>query len=193
MKTKTKLLVIALVIASALVFDACKKGANDPFLSMKSRTARLKGEWKLMSGTITTNVTGAQESIETYDGIYVVTSVNGTQVNSEAYTDNITFNKNGTYTRIGVRDLVSFDEEGAWAWINKCKQASLKNKEAMGLSATKYTDSNGSNTADAGFYVAGIWMLDELSSKKMVVIINGSSTNGSITTTKTGTYTYEKK
>lgn len=46
---------------------------------------------------------------------------------------------------------------------------------------------------DTGFYVAGIWVLDELSSKTMVVIVEGSSTNGGVKTTRTGTYEYTKQ
>lgn len=175
-----------------MLFDACKKGENDPFISLKTRTGRLKGDWKLTGGTITTT-TGSVTTVDTYDGATITTTINGTQVNNEAYTDNITFDKKGRYNRSGVTDTVSFAEEGYWAWINKSKDADLKNKEALGMSSTKYTDSNGSVDSDAGFFVAGIWMLDELSSKKMVVIIDGSSTSGSVTTTKKGTYTYEKQ
>jgi len=189
---KTKTIILLLVIAGIISFDACKKGANDPFLSLKSRTARLSGEWKLVGGTITTT-TSTATMVETYDGATVVTTVGGVQSGNEAYTDDLKFDKKGTYIRTGAHGTVTFTEEGDWAWIGKCKDASLKKKEAMGLSSTKYTDSNGSNDSDAGFFVAGIWMLDELSSKKMIVIVDGNSTTGGVTTKKQGTYTYDKK
>lgn len=189
---KTKTLLFLLVFSSTFLIDACKKGDNDPFLSLKSRTARLKGDWKLTAGSITTT-TGSNSTVETYDGATLITSVNGIQVANEPYTDNITFEKKGKYTRSGVDGTVSFSEEGYWAWINKSKDADLKNKEALGMSSTKYTDSNGSTDSDSGFFVAGIWMLDELRSKKMVVIVDGSSTTSNVTTTKKGTYTYEKQ
>jgi hypothetical protein len=188
---KTKTLLLLLVFTASFTIIACKKGANDPTLSCKSRTARLKGEWKLTGGEIT-STTGTNVTIETYDGATVATTYNGSSAVSIVYTDLIKFDKNGTYTRSGARDTVTFDEEGGWAWIGKCKEAKLKNKEAMGLSSTKYSDSNGSMEQDAGFYVAGIWILDELSSKKMVVIIEGSSTTGGVKTTRSGTYIYEK-
>jgi hypothetical protein len=190
MKTKTILLLLA--ITSGILFDACKKGENDPFISFKSRSSRLKGDWKLISGTITTK-TGTNTLTETYDGATMITTFNGSQTGNKVYTDNISFDKKGTYIRSGITDTVSFNEEGYWAWINKNETAGLKNKEALGMSSTIYTDSNGSVNSDAGFFVAGIWMLDELSSKKMVVIVDGSSTTGNLTTTKKGTYTYEKK
>jgi hypothetical protein len=189
---KTKTIILLLAIAGSVSFNACKKGAHDPTISFKSRTARLSGEWKLVSGTITTTQ-GTTSMVETYDGTTVVTTVSGVQTGSEAYTDDLTFDKKGKYTRTGARDTTTFSEEGAWAWIGKCKDANLKKKEAMGLSSTKYTDSNGSNDSDAGFFVAGIWMLDELSSKKMVVVVDGNSTSGGVTTKKQGTYTFDKQ
>jgi len=108
------------------------------------------------------------------------------------YTDNITFDKNGTYTRSWTSDTASYTENGYWAWMNKNKEADIKNKEALGMSATKFTDSNGSVSSNAGFFVAGIWMLDELSSTKMVVIVDGSSTTDNVTS-KQGSYSYEKQ
>lgn len=180
-----------LAIATGTLFFSCKKGENDPFLSLRSRTGRLKGEWKLTSGSITTT-TGTSSFLETYDGSTLITTLNGNQISNIAYTDKITFDKKGKYTREGVTDTVSFNEEGYWAWIHKNKEADLKKKEALGMSSTKYTDSNGSINSEAGFFVAGIWMLDELRSKKMVVIVDGSSTTGNVTTTKKGSYTYEK-
>ena len=151
MKTKTIFLFIA--IASLITLDSCKKGDNDPGLSLRSRTARLEGDWKLESGTITTT-TGANTTIETYNGATLVVTYNGTEISNEAYTTNMTFEKNGKYERSGLEDTVTYTENGFWAWINKNKDAELKNKEAVGLSSTKYTDSNGSISTDNGFYVA---------------------------------------
>ncbi len=189
---KTKSILLFLVIINGILFNACKKGENDPSLSLKSRTARLNGEWKLISGEITTT-TDTNTTVETYDGATVVTTYNGTQVSNVVYTDNITFDKNGTYTRSWTSDTASYTENGYWAWMNKNKEADIKNKEALGMSATKFTDSNGSVSSNAGFFVAGIWMLDELSSTKMVVIVDGSSTTDNVTSKKQGSYSYEKQ
>src|SRR5687768_220910 len=42
---------IALVFIS-LFFTTCKKGEDDPFLSLRSRTNRLAGEWRLSTGKV---------------------------------------------------------------------------------------------------------------------------------------------
>ena len=52
MKNSIKLAALALVIA-ATSFSGCKKGENDPFLSLKSRKSRAAGEWKLSAFTTT--------------------------------------------------------------------------------------------------------------------------------------------
>ena len=44
MKIIKNFIVFALLSVTIL---ACKKGENDPFLSLSSRKARLAGEWKL--------------------------------------------------------------------------------------------------------------------------------------------------
>ena len=48
---KNLLLILALVAA----FTSCKKGENDPFLSLKSRKGRLAGDWIVKSATYTLN------------------------------------------------------------------------------------------------------------------------------------------
>ena len=60
-----------LFAAIVMVISSCKKGDNDPFLSLYSRTARLAGEWEIQSyeyNERTTNTDGDYTDItETYD------------------------------------------------------------------------------------------------------------------------------
>lgn len=44
--------VITIFLILVSTFSACKKGENDPFFSLKSRKARLVGEWKIAEGNI---------------------------------------------------------------------------------------------------------------------------------------------
>jgi hypothetical protein len=46
-----KLTLSVLAVASVASFTACKKGAEDPGLTFRSRTARLAGEWTVSSST----------------------------------------------------------------------------------------------------------------------------------------------
>ncbi len=40
---------VSLVISLGLSFSSCRKGAEDPFLSLRSRTARVAGDWTVVS------------------------------------------------------------------------------------------------------------------------------------------------
>lgn len=46
---------IALLAISMLLFSNCKKGKNDPFLSLKSRKARISNEWKVSEWNVVVN------------------------------------------------------------------------------------------------------------------------------------------
>lgn len=55
-----KLVILSfLSIASITFFESCKRGANDPFISLRSRDGRLMGKWKLstISGKLNTDIT----------------------------------------------------------------------------------------------------------------------------------------
>ena len=71
MKTKS-FLAIALIFSSLLVFTGCRKGEDDPFLSFRSRTARLTGEWKLKSGEIVYTGTDSFSSPDTGNDTTVI-------------------------------------------------------------------------------------------------------------------------
>lgn len=58
MKKLTKSVLAILVVASSIT--ACKKGEDDPFLSLRSRDARLMGEWKLTAIAGKTTATGSE-------------------------------------------------------------------------------------------------------------------------------------
>ncbi len=66
-----KLLTIIIVIAlAAPFFTACKKGENDP-MSLKSRKARLVGEWELVELERTTTSSssgGSSTSTDNFNG-----------------------------------------------------------------------------------------------------------------------------
>jgi hypothetical protein len=47
---KNKLKLALLVITSTLLFSNCKKGQEDPVFSLRTRKARLAGEWRMVSG-----------------------------------------------------------------------------------------------------------------------------------------------
>lgn len=200
-----KLIILSLsAIALMANLSSCKKGENDPFLSLKSRKARVVGEWTVtkeegtsqdiskvsfggVTVTTTTNETSAYNG-SVYTSLSVTTSSAGgptqNSSNSDVYTQSYTFEKDGTFSLETVYTGQNYTEkiEGTWAFVGKSKAAELKNKEAIALSVTKYSDiDNGVTTTSSstGFDDSIILAIDRLKNKEMVFIRESSYTNPS--------------
>lgn len=88
---KTISIIILSVLVIPFIITSCKKGENDPFLSLKSRNARLVGDWKVAESTITSN------STDSYDGGSY--TQNTTTVGTETIND-LTYTETETETEI---------------------------------------------------------------------------------------------
>ncbi len=164
-----------LVLAAAFILPSCKKGENDPFMSIHSRKARVVGVWTLKSGTIT------------YNG----TAVTYPQPN---YTQTFEFKGDHTYTITEVDNGSTSVEKGSWAFSGGAKDLDLKNKEALLLYSTSYTSGTSTSTYTGYYALSGptVLLLDKLANKEMVVNYSGNSTSGGTSYTVTGSLTYEQ-
>lgn len=88
---KNKLL-LGLLIVSAIgttVVSSCKRGKDDPFLSLRSRKGRMEGEWKVVSMTVNgTNAMGQGISYSykfEKDGDCEYTMTSGSNTNTNKY------------------------------------------------------------------------------------------------------------
>ena len=189
---KRLLLVLLVAMIAIPTFQSCKKGENDPTISLKSRKARLCGEWKLAEGSLT-EVSGGTSEILTFTGTTVSFSTGG----SVNYTQTMEIIKDGTF-----KNTVNFNgavriEDGQWYFMGANKDKELKNKEAVAFFITQISSTPAGGTTSIGTY-KGVtpdytWQLDELKSKEIIVIYDESSTSGGSTDTYSGTITYEKK
>lgn len=170
-----KNLKIILLVLIAISAFSCKKGENDPFLSLHSRKARVVGEWTLKSGSITYN-----GSTTTYP-----------QAN---YTETIEFKGDHTYTRTTVNNNNTSVEKGSWAFSGAAKDVELKKKEALILYCTSYTSGSSTDTYTGSYALSGpnVWLIDRLANKEMVVKKDGTASDGGGTSTLSGTLTYEQ-
>lgn len=160
--------IILLTLASALVlgtFSSCKKGENDPAMSLKTRKARLTGEWKLTDALILQYEDGQKVGQTTYDGTHL--NSNG---DVSVFTLSYEFAKDGTYSSETVEDGERTTEMGNWAFTGKSKDADLKKKEGLVLGQTSYVTSNYSATSSK-FNLSQIesWELDRLTKKELVM------------------------
>jgi hypothetical protein len=125
---KASFLKIAVIVLIASSFTACKRGENDPFLSVKSRNARITGKWVLKTSqyieTYSNNYDGPVISeitkIDYADGFLATTLPNG-DVYAVPYTFEVIINKNGTYAQSVVTDGIKVDTEGYWWWQSDTK------------------------------------------------------------------------
>ncbi|HRG59771.1 MAG TPA: hypothetical protein PK323_12500 [Bacteroidia bacterium] len=126
MKKLTQSVLAILVVASA--FTSCKKGEGDPTISLRSRTSRVAGEWKISSEETksdwTSMVTGSAatsgSSLMKFTGTtYSGTNTSGTVTTTASGTvteNSMTFEKDGTFTSkkiYTVKDTETEDYAGA--------------------------------------------------------------------------------
>lgn len=139
-------IVLILVLGSLMVFNSCKRGAEDPFLSFKSRDARITGEWLItdITGSSTQYVRYLQEPFAgnserevinySFSGYIMNQTITTTTVfdgqsttNTDIYTiyrnETVTIDKDGTVTVVrSYEDGEVTSETGRWYWTNNNKK-----------------------------------------------------------------------
>lgn len=179
-----------IVLGVSTTFTGCKKGENDPFLSLKSRKARISGEWTLVSGseTSTYNSGGVAGSSST---TYTETSYisNGT---SYPYSEKMTIEKDGTYEIEVIDDGDFYTITGNWFFAGAIKDLDLKNKEAIVFSSQQYSEPGYSETYD-GFYAGEVYIIDQLKNKELVFKGEYTTTGSGFTSTNKYERIFDKK
>jgi hypothetical protein len=186
---------IALLIGSAILggLGACKKGDNDPFMSLKTRKARLTNEWELSEGLIkfrNDNSSGYYTNDYTYSNqkeVEVSHSENNGNVidftRTSDYTYSIKFEKDGTYVmnlykKTNETNPITrtIETKGNWQFVLKSKEADLKKKEAVVLYPKERNEtyiSNGSTNvykdSEMTDYEVEYWYIDRLASNELII------------------------
>lgn len=154
-----------LVTIGLTTMTACKKGENDPFISLKTRKGRITGEWKLVEGTVIET-----ETIDGETGVYQTTYTSSTRVDDDGstddYTENLIINRDGTYEEIIVQNGSTVKVKGNWYFSGKNEDIDLKKKEAVVFSETEHVFLNGTTTYE-GLHADRIILIDQLKNKKI--------------------------
>ncbi len=165
---KTIIYTASLLVAFSTL-QGCKKGEEDPGLSLRSRKARLTGEWTVTSYAAKEFEDGALYYSQTLEGASLK-DIDGDLV---AFSQDFTFEKDGTYSSTQIEDGVTTTYKGNWAFLGKSKSAELKKKEAILLDETSSTNptysSTHSNFAD-GYAMA--YEIVKLSNKEIIMKYN---------------------
>lgn len=166
MKNKfLKILFALIAIIGFTAISGCKKGENDPLISLKTRKGRITGEWKLIEGTITeteTNGGSTGSSVVTYTSS---TSNDGGTIGS--YTETITIERDGTYEKTITQNGSTLIIKGNWYFSGKSDDIDLKKKEAIVFSETEYVHQNGT-ISYTGLYANQILLIDQLKNKELI-------------------------
>lgn len=161
-----------------LLFSECKKGPDDPLISLRTRKARVVGDWKLSSGTDTyeESSSGGHEgkNTTTYDGsTYTTVSETTYGTNSSQDTETgtfvlkMSFKKDGKFEMEETRDGIVSITKGTWNFTGKIGKS--KNKEQIVLHYTSSVDPSNSNNS-SGNTTDKLFNIKELRNKKMVLV-----------------------
>jgi len=191
MTSKTfKLFLITVSLIIGLFTIGCKKGENDPLISLRTRKARITGGWNLSIGTYSYNSPGIYELKIDYDGDTAEEFVDGVLSNTYDYTVKFTIKKDFTYERIINEEGYGRTEKGNWFFTKKSKQLGLKNKEAIILSISSIT-SSGVTTTYSGANADEMLIIDRLKNDEVIFKAEKTYTS-TVTDTEKYEYTYLK-
>lgn len=189
---KKTFVLLAGIIIGSLVLEGCKKGENDPFLTLSSRRARLAGDWKMTKLEVTqtsTDASGTDTYVYTGDGSTLTVSMNGVASPAFAYTLSLSLDKKGAFTQTNVDassgTAKTYVTSGQWFFAGKNKELELKKREAIIFDVLSSSDPSGTDTY-TGVAADDIYVIDQLKSKEMVVISDNTAkyADGSSSTMK---------
>jgi len=113
---------------------SCKKGENDPFISLRTRKARLSGEWHLASGNLTLSY--KKEGKNDYSENYNFMENYFTGVNSATgekweghFKFQISFTKDGDFSFLQLIGSSNLSGNGTWDFLKGV--GDYKNKERL--------------------------------------------------------------
>ena len=182
-----KQILLLLFFALTLIVPSCRKGENDPLISLRTRKARVTGLWKLESGTYNYVSPGIINLEVEYDGENATERLNGKFKEAYDYSIEFKISKNNTFERVIVARGFSKTEKGNWFFNKKSKELGLKNKEAIILSFTS-VESSGITTTYSGARSDEILVIDRLKNDELIF-----KDEKTFSSTTTDTEKYEMK
>ena len=188
-RTNPKILNLCLLASLLLtvLFSSCRKGENDSFITLRSRKARLCGDWVVTKKTSTLLVYQIINGVETlistdskiYDGSTetlssLSNSPNATpNVSISNYIEKYSFKKDGTFTYITGSESEPQTHTGVWAFSNKNESQEIKNKEGIILQWRGYSMTSNNvtyNSTQTGGNQNMFFYIDQLKNKEIVLI-----------------------
>lgn len=198
MRNIVKLILFAFIITN---LASCKKGEDDPFLSVRTRKSRVVGDWTVKSGTMVysySNQNSSSSDNVTFSGIAYTDVSSSTYNNTTTSVTNtgtfsykINFVKDGSFKMTQVFDGSTYITNGFWNFTSGIGK--LKNKEQIVLNVTSQVDGNSGNTSVfTGNKSTMTFNIRELRNKKMVLTSEDTSVDTGTTNSTKEEYTFEQ-
>jgi hypothetical protein len=195
-----KVFLMFMIAAFAMsAFVSCKKGANDPSVSLNSRNSRLMGDWKLtaMAGT---NVWHCTVTDSNYTTTYAYNGTTYTRT-TIPYTAHEIANH-----YVNVTATYSFDmtigKDGAFSTNEVYSQNGAPSSEVWTYNGYWYWDGNDNdkiavNLPGAMYYIAGSYSghyeIDRLASKELILTYIENYVDNGVSEGINLKYTFEAK
>ena len=124
---------VALITVATLTttLNGCKKGANDPLISFKSRDSRIVGIWTMESSEATdtdisssSGVASTTVTVSSYNGTILTTTTTASGLSGTSavsHTEKLTIEKDGTYEKVTTTDGAQSTYTGYWWWLDSKK------------------------------------------------------------------------
>lgn len=139
-----------LLIVLALSCIGCKKGEEDPTISLRSRKTRICKEWRVSEGTskyYQLSPSNTNSGISTYNELYttsdVTIAISNGYTGKGRYTYTFEIKEDGTYNIYKNIELddgnnIVETERGAWYFLTKNKDLKTKTFEIIAFQPTRY-------------------------------------------------------
>jgi hypothetical protein len=163
-----------------IFFAGCKKGEDDPLISLRSRKARFIGDWALQRGFISTNNNNTIiTTIYTSSTFKTTSTLNPDLISEGTYKRTLSTNKEGTFIEEIQKDEQYLKNQGIWIFLPKSKADDLKSKESVLFKVQSQFNSNGNilNQFEGEERPMNSVRLKKLSKDEMVWTINGKFDN----------------
>jgi hypothetical protein len=173
-----KLAALMALAACALLFTTCKKGKDDPMISLLTRKARVVGDWRLTKGSVSLTWLESQGSgyneLFTFEGsemsVHTTESSGPPIIYVGKYVLSLNFKKDGTFTlteTITGMTASSFAASGTWNFTSGVGKA--KNKDGIVLQITQVTRGDNDGHLFNKLGMEFTYKITELRNKKMAL------------------------
>jgi hypothetical protein len=129
-----KTILLSAIVGFLVVNNSCRKGEDDPSVTLLTRKARVAGKWKLQQGKLTLGIKDSAQHAASYNFTFDDHSYKLSKVYNGANFDgpselSLSFSKTGKFSFKQTIDNDTFDASGTWDFQGK--GGGYKNKERM--------------------------------------------------------------